>query len=127
MEKQKHDLEAELQELRHELEDYQKEKEQVRQILGGVGGAPTFKTKWFNIAFGSAVAVFFAISLVSQGKLQMLMIELATVAISIKIMYLIHCQDKVNHFKFWVLSSIEYRLNEAIKLIKKLDRTSNAE
>ena len=127
MEKEKHNLEAELEELKQELEDYQAEKEQVRQLIGKVGGAPTFRTKWFNIAFGAAVAVFFVISLMSDGKLQMLMIELATIAISIKIMYLIYCQDKVNHFKFWVLSSIEWRLNEAIKLIKKIDQHPNAE
>ena len=127
MDVQNHDLEAELEELKHELEDYQAEKEQVRQLLGKVGGAPTFKTKWFNISFGTAVVVFFTISLMSHGKLQMLMIEMATIAISVKIMYLIHCQDKVNHFEFWVLSSIEWRLNEAMKLIKKIDQNSNAE
>ena len=48
------------------------------------------------------------------------MIELATVALSVKIIYLIHCQMRINHFKFWILSSLEWRLNEIMKLIKQM-------
>jgi len=46
--------------------------------------------------------------------------EPATVTLSLKIIYLIHCQVKVNHFKFWILSSIEWRLNEMKKQITNL-------
>jgi hypothetical protein len=48
------------------------------------------------------------------------MIELASAAVSVKIIYLIHCQMRVNHFKLWVLSSIEWRLNELTRLVRKI-------
>ena len=40
------------------------------------------------------------------------MVELTTVMLSVKIIYMIHIQMKVNHFKFWILSAIEWRINE---------------
>jgi hypothetical protein len=49
----------------------------------------------------------------------MLMVELAAATISAKIIYLMHCQMRVNHFKVWVLSSIEWRLNELLKIVKE--------
>jgi hypothetical protein len=48
------------------------------------------------------------------------MIEVATIALSLKIIYLIHCQMRVNHFEFWILSSIEWRLTEMMKRIRKM-------
>ena len=50
------------------------------------------------------------------------MIELATVALSVKIIYLIHLQMKVNHFQFWIMSSLEWRLNELLRLVKNLEK-----
>jgi hypothetical protein len=52
--------------------------------------------------------------------LRLLMIELATVTLSMKIIYMIHYQMRVNHFKFWILSSLEWRINEMAKQIKQL-------
>ncbi len=46
----------------------------------------------------------------------------STVALSVKIIYLIHCQMRMNHFKFWVLSSIEWRINEMMVQIKQLKK-----
>jgi len=115
-------LENEIEDLRAELENFQQEKERVRAILGKIGGVPKFGTKLVNALFILVLAVSVAVSFLSGEKLRLLMIELATITLSVKIIYLIHCQVKVNHFKFWILSSIEWRLTEMRKEIKQLTK-----
>jgi hypothetical protein len=45
---------------------------------------------------------------------------MATVTLSIKIIYLIHAQMRVAHFEFWILSSLEWRINEVMKQVRQL-------
>lgn len=105
-------LEDEVDDLRHQLKHYQEEKERVRAIIGKIGGVPKFQTRLVNVLFVAAVCVLVIISVIAGEKWRMLMIEIATVVLSLKIIYLIHNQTKVNHFEFWMLSSIEWRINE---------------
>ena len=115
-------LENEIDDLKKELENFQREKERVRAIIGKVGGMPEFGVKLMNIIFVAVLVVSVAISVIGGDGLRLLMIELATVTLSLKIIYLIHSQMKINHFKFWILSSIEWRLMEMKKDIHKLTK-----
>ena len=115
-------VEGELDDLKKELENFQKEKERVRAIIGKIGGVPTFNTKIVNNIFIAMIIVTLIVSfLFKGGEVRLLMIELATVALSIKIIYMMHCQSRVNHFQVWMQSSIEWRINEIMKLIRKID------
>ncbi len=113
-------LQDEISDLRHELEQFQKEKDRVRAIVGKIGGVPKFRTKLINVIFILVIVVSVIGSIIGGEKLRLLMIELATVTLSMKIIYMIHYQMRVNHFKFWILSSIEWRINEMAKQIKQL-------
>ena len=113
-------IESELEDLKKELESFQQEKEKVRAIIGQIGGVPKFRTRLMNAIFIVILAISVILSVILGEKWQMIMIELATVTLSLKIIYLIHCQVKVNHFKFWILSSIEWRLNDVKKQIIQL-------
>ena len=120
---QKHEnLEDEISDLKHELEQFQKEKERVRAIVGKIGGVPKFRTKLVNALFILLIAVSVIGSIIGGEKIRLLMIELATVTLSIKIIYMIHYQMRVNHFKFWILSSIEWRIIELVKEIKESNK-----
>ncbi|MDH4238451.1 MAG: hypothetical protein OEW48_02705 [Phycisphaerae bacterium] len=120
MEQQNEHLENEIDDLKKELEHFQQEKERVRAIIGQIGGVPKFRTKLVNAIFILIIIASVVISVISGEKLRLLMVELATVTLSLKIIYLIHCQMRINHFKFWILSSIEWRLTEMRKEIKQL-------
>jgi len=116
---QKHDhLDDEIADLKQELERFQKEKDRVRAIIGKIGGVPKFHSKLINIIFIIVIVVSVVVSIVSGEKWRLLMIEFTTVALSVKILYMIHCQMRVNHFKFWILSSIEWQLIELRKQMK---------
>ena len=122
MENEHQNLQDELSDLKNELEHFQQEKERVRAIIGKIGGVPKFRTKLINAIFILVIVASVFDSIIGGEKLRLLMIELATVTLSVKIIYLIHCQMRVNHFKFWILSSIEWRLNEMMKLVKHMNK-----
>ncbi len=120
MERKHENPEDEIGDLKQELEHFQQEKERVRTIIGKIGGVPKFQTKLINIIFIIIIVVSVAVSIIGGEELRLLMIELATVTLSAKIIYMIHLQMRINHFQFWILSSIEWRINETIKHMKQL-------
>ena len=120
MDQQNEHLENEIDDLKKELEHFEQEKERVRAIIGQIGGVPKFRTKLFNAIFIAIIVGSVVVSIIAGEKLRLLMVELATVTLSVKIIYLIHCQMRINHFKFWILSSIEWRLTEMRREIKQL-------
>ena len=116
---QKSEIEQEIEDLRKEIENFKSEKERVRAIIGQIGGVPKFNNKLFNWVLIIVTLICLVISLLIEHlSVRLLMIELASAAVSVKIIYLIHCQMRVNHFKVWMLSSIEWRISELTKLFK---------
>ncbi|UCG56067.1 MAG: hypothetical protein JSU70_14485 [Phycisphaerales bacterium] len=115
-------LENEINDLKQALESFEKEKERVRTIIGGIGGVPRFRTKLVNAIFIVIIIVSVVVSIIGGDKWRLLMIELTTVALSVKIIYLIHCMMRVNHFKFWILSAIEWRINEMMTHMKQPEK-----
>jgi hypothetical protein len=118
MDEKKRQVEEEMADLKEEIERFREEKQRVRAIVGKIGGVPAFNTKVFNIIFVTLVVVSLAISLIWGGTLRLAMIELAVAALSMKLIYLINNQSRVNHFQLWILSSLEWRLNEIMKAIE---------
>ena len=112
----------EISDLKQALKSFEQEKERVRAIIGKIGGVPQFHTKLINVLFIAIIVVAGTISIFSGDKLRLLMIELTTVMLSVKIIYMIHIQMRVNHFKFWILSAIEWRINEMTVQLKQLNK-----
>jgi len=118
MNEQYENPEDEISDLRQALEHFEHEKERVRDIIGKIGGVPKFRTKLVNAIFIAVVLAAGFVSIFSK-ELRLLMVELTTIMLSVKIIYMIHIQMRVNHFKFWILSAIEWRINEMMVLVKK--------
>jgi len=112
----------EISDLKQALENFEKEKERVRAIIGKIGGVPQFRTKLINVLFIVIIIVAGTISIFSGDRLRLLMVELTTVMLSVKIIYMIHIQMRVNHFKFWILSAIEWRINEMMVQLKQFNK-----
>jgi len=120
MEEKHKSVEDEISDLKAELDHFEQEKERVRAIIGKVGGVPRFRTKLANFVFIVVIIAAGAASIFSGEKVRLLLIELTTVMLSVKIIYMIHVQMRVNHFEFWVLSAIEWRINEMMAELKQL-------
>jgi hypothetical protein len=122
MEDKHNNTKDEISDLKQALENFEQEKERVRAIIGSIGGVPKFRTKLTNILFIVVIIAAGTVSIFADEKLRLLMIELTTIMLSVKIIYMIHIQTRVNHFKFWILSAIEWRINEMMIQIKQLNR-----
>ena len=48
-------------------------------------------------------------------------IELAVFLVSLKIIWMIHRQTKVEHFQFWILNAIEFQINLLSKRLKEIE------
>jgi hypothetical protein len=48
-------------------------------------------------------------------------IEVGLLMVSVKIIWMIHKQSKVEHFQFWILNSIEFRVNDVAKRLRALE------
>ena len=107
---------------REELEEFIREKERIRQIVGQIGGRPTTVGKVLNIM----MIVFILATLVAAPflpkHLELPAVEVGLVLLSIKIFYFLHNEAKVIHFQFWMLSSLEWRLNDMAKRIVSIDK-----
>jgi uncharacterized membrane protein len=112
----------EVQDLKNEIEKFRQEKDRVRAIVGQIGGVPKFNTKAANIVFVVLLVVCMAISFVSKGTLLLAMLEVAVAAVSVKLIFLIHNLSRVSHFQLWILSSLEWQINELTKAVNKLTK-----
>jgi hypothetical protein len=115
--------------LRQELEHYRNEKERIRKILGQIGGKTAKRRDQFiNILFLVLVFGLFTFDILRE-KFQLdlinipsiLSIELAVLLVSLKIIFMISRQSKVEHFQFWILNSIEFQLNLLSKKVREID------
>ncbi len=113
-------------ELIRELEEFKKEKERVRQLLGSIGGTNKNRNEnIINMAFLAVVLIFFTLELTTHFLPSAISLEIGVLLVSIKIIMLIHNANKANHFSFWILNSIEFRVNEINKRTITLEKEFN--
>jgi len=111
-------LEAQLK----ELEEYKRQKEVIRQIVGRIGAVPTAKEWIVNLLFVLLVLSTFALSLLSEGIFHTLALEIGILLISLKIAYFLYNESRINHFQFWILSSIEWQTNKLDRRFWRFER-----
>lgn len=118
--------------LLEELKEYKREKEQIRQIIGQIGGFDdSNKDKIINIVFITLILILFITDIMRHlfhfdlPLPPLFSIELGVLLVSVKIIWMMYKQSKVEHFQFWILNSLEYRIGDIQKKIidisKKLE------
>ncbi len=120
----------EVEALKTELEHYKLEKEKIRDVIGQIGGKSKKKQDAaINIIFLTLVLAFFLFDVV-RHLLQLhvpflppsLLLEVAVLLVSVKIIWMIHRQGKVDHFQFWILNSIEFQMNMISRRLAGVER-----
>ena len=106
---------------REELEQFLREKEQIRHIVGQIGGKPTPVSKIANIAMMAGIFLTFIGAFFLPEDFHLPAIEVGLVLLSIKLFIFLHNEAKVIHFQFWMLSSLEWRLNDMSKRLAGID------
>lgn len=121
--------EQERAELEKELEQYRAEKEKVRQVLGRIGGeGARGREKLVTTAFVAALLLLFGMDVarhmfkIDVPMPAMFSLEVGVLLVSLKIIWMIHNQVKVGHFQFWILSAIEFRVNQIANRLGELEK-----
>lgn len=116
--------------LKAELDQFKKEKEKIRKLMGQIGGKEQEKRdKWMNWIFISAIVligindVMHVVGGFHPPIPTELSLGIAVLLVSIKIIWMMHKATKVEHFQFWILNSIEFRLNDVAKQVRSLEKT----
>jgi len=124
----------EMEALRAELAHYKEEKERIRDIVGQIGGKTGRRLyNVINITFLCLVLSAFAFDAVRcvmdwhvPYLPPLLLLEVAVLLVSLKIIWMIHRQSKVDHFQFWILHSIEFQMNMLSRRVGELSKTVEA-
>lgn len=109
----------ELEALHAELAHYRQEKDQIRDVIGQIGGKSTVRRDAvINVVFLVLVLGLFFFDVIRHVMSldvpflpTSLLMEIAVLLVSVKIIWMIHLKSKVDHFQFWILNSIEFRMN----------------
>lgn len=117
------DLEEKREEILREIEEYNHEREQIKSMLGKIGGEKYSKTdKFINILFVVLIISLIIVEVTTRFLPPYISLEVGVLLVSIKIIWMIHSQHKFNHFQFWILNSLEFRMNNMYSRIKKIER-----
>lgn len=110
-----------------ELEQYKKEKEKIRALIGQIGGKTyTRRDKITNILLIILLALllgFDALRDIFHLTIPLppvFSVEVGILLVSIKIILMISRQARVEHFQFWILNSIEFRLNNLAREVGQI-------
>ena len=122
-EEEKEDLKGKKEEILKEIQEYNKERDQIKSMLGKIGGKSYSKLDTvINIVFLLLICFFFIGEITIHWLPSFISLEISLLLVSIKIVWMIHSQQKFNHFQFWILNSIEYRMNQISVKIKKVEK-----
>ena len=115
-------------ELTEELKQFQAEKEKIRSVMGQIGGKASGRrekliTNVFSLLLvalfvGDVLRHFFHVDLPLPPLFS---IEIGVLLVSIKIIWMIHNQTRVEHFQFWILNSIEFRVDQMAKRLRDME------
>ncbi len=109
-------------ELAREMQAFEQDRVMLKQMLAGIGGkAYSRMDTVLNVAFLAIVVGLFAVSITTHVVPVFVSIEIGVLLVSLKIAWMIHFQQKHQHFQFWVLNTIEFRLNEVLSRLNKLE------
>ena len=118
---------SELETLQEELAHFRAEKEKIRDVIGQIGGQGSQRNEHvLNVVFLTLVLVLFAVEVINMAGWHLfppaMLLSMAVLLVSVKIVWMIHRQAKVDHFQFWVLNSIDFQMNMISRRLTTLER-----
>ncbi len=108
-----------------EIREFLREKERIRKVVGKIGGKPTRGERTANVLFMLFVIAAFVVAVIYEGFPRLVSIEVGILLVSLKIAYFLNNEAKINHFEFWVLSSLEWRMNSLVKRVDNIEKLLN--
>ena len=123
MEEEFDELAGKKEEILREIKEYNKERDQIKMLLGKIGGTAYSRLDMvINILFLSIILILFFMEVTTHWLPPYISLEVSVLLLSIKIVWMIQSQYRFNHFQFWILNSIEFRMNIISGKIKTIEK-----
>lgn len=112
--------------LSEELQEYQKDQEEIRKIIGSIGGQRDNQYRIISILFIVIIAVILCAGIIFKKISPTTTILVAILLSIVKIIWMQLEAQKSMHFQFWILNSLETRINDIYsnqrKILKKIEQ-----
>lgn len=109
--------------LEHELNEFRREQQKIKELMGSLGGKKFSNVdNILNVLVVCLVIALFLVEILTNWMPVFVSIEIGVLLVSLKIAWMIHSQYKFNHFQFWMLNSMEFRINELFKKMNMIDK-----
>ncbi len=109
--------------LEAEIAEFNKEKEEIKALIGNIGGKSySHRDNLINFLFLGLILSMFIIEITTHWLPSFISLEISVLLVSIKIIWMIHSQHKYNHFIFWILNTIEFRVNDVGKKVQRMEK-----
>lgn len=114
-----------------DVEQFRQEEQQIKNLLGQIGGKRSSKPE--KIIHAVLIALLTALFILSILRHTLglgffdpvFYVEIGVFLVSLKIIWMIHKQTRVAHFQFWILNTIEFRLTDSSKRLQRLEKMLN--
>jgi hypothetical protein len=107
--------------LMEEIAEFNRERQRIKDVIGRVGGVQYSRAETIvNVLFIILVVGFFILEATLHPFPTTVSVEIGLFLVSLKIVWMIHANQKFNHFLFWILNTVEYRLNTNAKTLEDL-------
>ncbi len=108
--------------LKEEFNEFLKDKEEIREIIGKIGGSNNSQYKIISALFFAIVLVLLVTG-VFLGEISLTTTLLLIAILGIfKIIWMLQQSSKSMHFQFWILNSLEIRINGIDCKLKRLEK-----
>ena len=108
--------------LREEFNEFLKDKEEIRDIIGKIGGNNNAQYKIISTLFAGIVLVLLVTGIFLNEISPMMTLVLMILLASFKIIWMMQQSQKSMHFQFWILNSLEIRMNDIDKRQKRIEK-----
>lgn len=108
--------------LRQELDEFKKEKERIRNIVGEIGGKNNKQHKIVSMIFVLLIGILLVLGVVLQKITLFLTLEIVVFLGVFKLIWMFYESQRASHFQFWILNSLEFRLNEIDRRVKRIEK-----
>lgn len=108
--------------LRQELDEFKKEKERIRNIVGEIGGKNNKQHKIVSLIFVILIGILLILGVVLQKITLFLTLEIVVVLGVFKLIWMFYESQRASHFQFWILNSLEFRLNEMDRKVRRIEK-----
>lgn len=108
--------------LREEFNAFVKDKEEIREIIGKIGGSNNAQHKLITALF-SGIILILLVTGIFLGEISLTTtLLLISILATFKGLWMIQQGQKSMHFQFWILNSLEIRINDIDKRQRKIEK-----